>query len=133
MKRYYIPKTLTAEGVELPLLVVAGYWFKWFNNATKARRAVPPVGTPTGRQRGTRLGWVFSPTDEYAPRRIHDKFLEVSPRYMHQAVARVRATHSSYLPVLTQAMVFSYMLIPAPDYTRLKTNHKIGAPKGRLP
>lgn len=133
MKRYYIPKTLTAEVVASPLLVVAGNWFKWFDSATKAKRSSPPVGIPTGRQRGTRLGWTFSPTDEYRPRLVHNTYLEVNQRYLHFVVRRLRDTHRSVLPKLTQFIVYLYMLIPAPDYARFKTNHKIGAPKGRLP
>lgn len=133
MKRYYIPKTLTAERIASPLLVVSGNWFKWFDSATKAKRASPPVGIPTGRQRGNRLGWTFSPTDEYGPRLIHNTYLEVNQRYLHLVVRRLRSTHISWSPALTQSLVYSYMLIPAPDYARLKTNHKIGAPKGRLP
>lgn len=133
MKRYFIPKTLTAAGLATPLLVVSGSWFKWFDSAAKAKRAIPPVGIPTGRQRGTRLGWVFSPTDEYGPRRIHDNHLEVNPRYLFRVVGRLRAAHGAWLPSPTRSLVSLYMLVPAPNYELLKTNHKIGAPKGRLP
>ena len=61
-------------------------------------------------------------------------YVEILPGYVCDALRRLkRSLNWQSVPFQTTLVVFRYMILPAVDYARLKTNHKIGAPKGHLP
>lgn len=70
--------------------------------------------------------------DSFSARSLNATHLELHPNYLSQAMVRLRRS-GRWFPWLTGLILPMYMIIPAIDYARLKTNHKLGAPKGRLP
>jgi hypothetical protein len=130
MKRYYLPITITEQNVAVPLLVVTNCWYKWFDNGTSAKRAVPPVSSP----RDLCRGWKRRGPNDFTERSMPGTYVEIVPGYVCDALRRLkRSLNWQSVPFQTTLAVFTYMIIAPIDYVRLKTNHKIGAPKGRLP
>jgi hypothetical protein len=130
MKRYYLPATITEQNIATPLLVVTNNWYKWFDNGTSAKRAVPPISSP----RDLCRGWHRRRNNELTERSMYHTYAEINPGYVCDALRRLkRSLNWHSLPFHVSMAVFTYMIVPAVDYARLKTNHKIGAPKGHLP
>lgn len=129
MKRYYIAKSVSEAESLVPILVVAGNWHKRFNTATRAKRAVPPYGR---HHLESCRGWYRSMGDSFSARSLNATYVELHPSYLSQAMVRLRRS-GRWFPWLTGLILPLYMIIPAIDYSRLKTNYKLGAPKGRLP
>lgn len=130
MKRYFIAKSVSQAESLVPILVVADNWYKSFSTATAARRAVPPYGR---HHLELYRGWCRSTGGVPSARSLNATHIEVKPDYLCQAMARLRRSGGRWFPWSTTMILPLYMIIPALDYARLKTNYKLGAPKGRLP